>query len=294
MKYMGHELPLGISITSYEPEAVHDFVSYGFEYFEVGIPAQLPDSGDMRNIEYDYSPEVTQKIARIAGRGREEELVKQKQPLVNAIFNENLRVWSVHLPFGYGWDIAHYVESERDSVVESLKRIIDLTSDWGARVYVLHGCLEPVKPEERPVRMARSIRSLRELNEYAQRCGAHVALEDLPRSCLGNTSLEVRAMSQAAGNVHVCFDVNHLLCESHTDFMAALASRVITTHLSDYDGIDERHWLPGKGIVPWKEIALTLLKSGYRGPFLFELRKGENGLYRAQNILEAFSTALGA
>ena len=292
MKYMGRELPLGISITNYEPQAVHDFVSHGFEYFEVGIPARLPDCGDARSIEYDYSPEVTQKLARIAGRGREEELVVLKQALVDAIFGENLRVWSVHLPFGFGWDIAHYIESERDAVVESLKRIIDLTSGWGARVYVLHGCLEPVSIEERPVRMARSIRSLRELNEYALKYGAHVALEDLPRSCLGNTSLEVRAMSQAAGDVHVCFDVNHLLHESHSDFMAALAPRVITTHLSDYDGIDERHWLPGKGIVPWKEIVSTLLKSGYRGPFLFELRKGENGLYGAQTIKDAFCKVL--
>lgn len=197
-----------------------------------------------------------------------------------------------HLPFGFGWDVAHYDEAERDAVCESLKRVIDLTKSWGPRIYVLHGCLEPVSIEQRAVRIARSIRSLRELDEYASRNGARIALEDLPRSCLANTSIETRAMAQAAGNVPICFDVNHLLGESHEDFMKALATNVVTTHLSDYDGVDERHWLPGMGIVPWKDVVKTLMENGYRGPFLFELRAGENGPYAAKEVLDAFVKAL--
>lgn len=276
MKLAGYELPLGISITSYAPEKVDEFVQNGFEYFEVGIPAFL-NRDEAKSMPW---------------RGCEEMLIETKRALVDRILSHNICVWSVHLPFGYGWDIAHYDEDERDRVCESLKRVIDLTKCWGPRVYVLHGCLEPVAIEQRAVRIARSIRSLRELDEYASRFGARIALEDLPRSCLGNSSIETRAMAQAAGNVPICFDVNHLLGEKHEDFMKALASNVVTTHLSDYDGIDERHWLPGEGIVPWKDIVKTLMENGYRGPFLFELRAGENGLYGAKEILSAFSQAL--
>ena len=261
MKWMDYELPLGISIGTYAPEAVDDFVDKGFRYFEVGIPAQLDD----------------QDPVQMPWRGREKCLVETRLPLVRRIFDRHLRVWSVHLPFGFGWDVAHYDEEERDAACASLKRVMELTRDWGARVYVLHGCLEPVAPEQRGVRMARSIRSLRELDEYAARFGARVALEDLPRSCLANTSLETRAMAQAAGNVPICFDVNHLLGETHAEFLKRLAPNVITTHLSDYDGVDERHWLPGQGIVPWREVVQGLLEAGYRGLFLFELRSGEAG-----------------
>ena len=74
--------------------------------------------------------------------------------------------------------------------------------------------------------------------------------------------------------------------------MKVLAPHVVTTHLSDYDGVDERHWLPGKGIVPWKTVVETLMENGYRGPFLFELRAGENGPYTASEVLDAFSAAL--
>ena len=119
-----------------------------------------------------------------------------------------------------------------------------------------------------------------------------MAVEALPRACLANAAVEARAMAQAAGNVPICFDVNHLLGETHGEFLRNLASNVVTTHLSDYDGVDERHWLPGEGIVPWKEVARKLMDAGYRGPFLFELRAGENGPYAAGEVLAAFERAL--
>lgn len=277
MKLLGYDVPLGISVTSHAPELIHSFVEEGFTCFEVGIPRTLKD------FETPENP---------ACRGMEDKLVATKDALVAAIEAEKLCVWSVHLPFGPGWDIAHYDEAERDAVVESLKKIIELTAKWHPRMYVMHGCLEPVFPEQRPVRIARSIQSMRELDELAQKYGARIALEDLPRSCLANSSIETRAMMLAAG-VPICFDVNHLLGDTHEAFLNAMATNVATTHLSDYDGIDERHWLPGEGIVPWKEVFLGLMENGYRGPFLFELKQGEDGPYPAKQVVECFKKALG-
>ena len=291
MKYLGYEIPLGLSASSHSPEQIKDFIAKGFTHFEIGIPAALPGA-ERRRIENPYAPENIALFAQRAQRGAEERLVALQEERVRAVLESGLRVWSVHLPFGPGWDVAHFVESERDAVVDSLKRVIDLTQGWGPRVYVLHGCLEPVAPEERPIRIARSIRSLRELDEYASRYGIRVALENLPRSCLGNSAEETRAIIQAAGNRLVVFDVNHLLGETHDKFLAALAPFVISTHLSDYDGIDERHWLPGEGIVPWKYVVTALMEAGYRGPFLFELRAGENGPYGADEVLAAWNSVM--
>jgi len=277
MKLLGYEVPLGMSVTSHAPELIHRLVEEGFTHFEVGISRSLKDLATPEN------PSC---------RGMEEQLVAEKDALVAAIEAEKLCVWSVHLPFGGGWDIAHYDEAERDAVVESLGKIIKLTAKWHPRVYVLHGCLEPVAPEQRPVRVARSIQSMRELDELAKKYGARIALEDLPRSCLANSTVETRAMMLAAG-VPICFDVNHLLGDTHEAFLNAMATNVVTTHLSDYDGIDERHWLPGEGIVPWKQVFLGLMENGYRGPFLFELRQGEDGPYPAKQVVECFKKALG-
>lgn len=271
MKLLGCDVPIGMSVSSRKPETIKGFVETGFTHFEVIIADRMPEDG--------------------FSRGEEKKLVDMKSALVAAIKAEGLCVWSVHLPFGSGWDIAHYDEVERDAVCASLKRVIELTADWHPRVYVLHGCLEPVTEKQRSVRIARSIQSMRELDAVAQKYGARIALENLPRSCLANTTVETRAMALAAG-VPICFDVNHLLGDSHDTFLAALASHVVTTHLSDYDGIDERHWLPGKGIVPWKKVFFGLQRAGYRGPYLFELGLGENGPYQAEETLDAFKRAL--
>ena len=292
MKILGYEVPLGMSITGHQPEDVKKFVDAGFTCFEVGIPARLPDPNPKPRIPGVRPPMPSQEeIEKICCRGEEEKLVALKQPLADAIFAQNLRVWSVHLPFGLGWDVAHYCEKERDAVAASLKRVMDLTGGWNPRVFVLHGCLEPVAPEQRPVRIARSIQSIRELDEYAKKFGARIALEDLPRSCLANSTIETRAMMLAAG-CGICFDVNHLLGDTHENFLNELATHVITTHLSDYDGIDERHRLPGEGIVPWKMLVTRLQEAGYRGPYLFELRAGENGPYMPDEVLKNFLAAV--
>lgn len=275
MNLLGYDVPLGLSCTSHRPEQIADFVAHGFTCFEVGIPAALKNA--------DGSYELC--------RGCEEKLVETKTALFEAIEAQNLCTWSVHLPFGRGWDIAHYDEEERDAVVESLKRVIMLTKDRHPRIYVLHGCLEPVAPEQRPVRIARSIQSMRELDAFAQKFGARIALEDLPRSCLANSAIETRAMMLAA-EVPICFDVNHLLGDTHENFLKAMATNIVTTHLSDYDGIDERHRLPGEGIVPWKEVFIGMQKAGYRGPYLFELKQGEDGPYDAETVLNAFKAVL--
>ena len=38
-----------------------------------------------------------------------------------------------------------------------------------------------------------------------------------------------------------------------------------------FDGVDERHWMPGKGIVDWNDVIAALVEVGYEGPFTFEL-----------------------
>ena len=92
----------------------------------------------------------------------------------------------------------------------------------------------------------------------------------------------------------MCFDVNHLLRESHETFMRRAADQVITTHLSDYDGVDERHWLPGMGVVPWKLIYDGLLAAGYTGPFLFELGAdpATKQPYAPESIIPAWKKAI--
>jgi sugar phosphate isomerase/epimerase len=69
----------------------------------------------------------------------------------------------------------------------------------------------------------------------------------------------------------VCLDPNHLLGESHSALINALAGKIVTTHISDYDFLEERHWMPGEGKIDWPRLVAALKEVGYSGPFLYEI-----------------------
>ncbi|MBQ8955227.1 MAG: sugar phosphate isomerase/epimerase [Clostridia bacterium] len=201
-----------------------------------------------------------------------------------------MTLWSVHIPFGRRLDISAPEEAERARVIGELKPTIDLARGLGAKTLIIHGSSEPNAEESRPARMEACARSLRELQDYAR--GMSLAVENLPRTCIGRAGWEVARLSEACAGI--CFDVNHLLIEDHAAFLDAVERKVITTHLSDYDGVDERHWRPGMGIVPWKLVRDRLLAAGYAGPFLFELGlDAEKKPYDPERVVAAWRALVG-
>ena len=100
-----------------------------------------------------------------------------------------------------------------------------------------------------------------------------IALEDLPRTCLGNTADELNALIEGTSpeRIVICLDTNHMLQEDLLEFTRKTVSRIATVHIADFDGKDERHWLPGQGINPWHEWAKLMRENNYAGPMLYEI-----------------------
>ncbi|BFH70724.1 endonuclease [Paenibacillus dendritiformis] len=189
---------------------------------------------------------------------------------VDAAGKAGIEIWSVHLPFGNPWDISTPDDAERLAIIEAHTRVMDWARDWGAQVTVIHPSFEPIPDAQRERRLKLASASVSELSERARLRGLKLAVEDLPRSCLGRNSAEIAALIGDAPDAVVCCDTNHLLTEKPEAFIRFLGNRIGTLHLSDYDGVDERHWLPGRGIVNWAEVLQALIDSGYGGPFMFE------------------------
>jgi sugar phosphate isomerase/epimerase len=90
--------------------------------------------------------------------------------------------------------------------------------------------------------------------------------------------------------LYACFDTNHLLMDSHTDLIKAVSGRILTLHVSDYDFINERHWLPGEGKIDWPELIAALEKADYSGPWLYEVsRIPEKTIVRRQIVWRDFA-----
>lgn len=180
-------------------------------------------------------------------------------------------LWSFHLPFAPFHKLEISQKALANSTVAYFEELIKKAAYVGIDKFVIHPSGEPIFPEDRADRLNVSKESLSRLAEIARRNGAFIAVEDLPRTCLGNCSDEILDLISADSSLRVCFDTNHLLGENQVDFIKKIGDKIITLHVSDYDFIDERHWLPGEGNSDWSAIYKTLQEFGYSGVWLYEV-----------------------
>ncbi len=190
--------------------------------------------------------------------------------------------WSFHLPFSQELDISR-TDYKAKETVELQKKYILLAARAGIKVIVIHPSSEPIGDAYRHERMKNSRSALRELADYAESYGTHLAVENLPRTCLGHSSDDMLELLEKNPKLSVCFDTNHLLGEptANADFVLAIGNRIVTLHVSDYDFVDERHLLPLKGENRWRDILTALEEVGYCGPFLYEVSGKDETLTHA-------------
>jgi len=184
-----------------------------------------------------------------------------------------IRLWSCHLPFT-PWGMLNISKPDpqvRSYTLDLYKELIRKASDIGVDKFVIHPSLEPIQPEEREEMLQCAMDSLNELAEFAGSRGAVVAVENLPRTCLGNTGDEMLKLISANEKLRVCFDTNHLFQDTHSQFIEKLGDKIVTLHVSDYDYEDEQHWLPGEGKINWPELIAKLEAAGYPGVWMYEL-----------------------
>lgn len=176
-----------------------------------------------------------------------------------------LAVWSVHLPFGPAWDVS---ADPRDGRLQRLEDHLTGAAELGAHCVVLHPSHTPLTASRSAcVRFSRA--AIAHLGQRARTLGLALAVENLPRSYLAGTVAELAELLPTG--VGVCLDVNHPMQETAVDFARRLAPRVVTVHLSDSDGREDRHWLPGEGCVDFGTVRSTLLRAGYEGPWMLEI-----------------------
>ena len=185
----------------------------------------------------------------------------------------HIDLWSYHLPFCPFRiiDIASLNPELRENSIKLYTSLIEKAADVGVDKFVVHPSAEPIAPNDRSDRLKYSMQTLDQLAEIAHRNGAVIAVEDLPRTCLGNTAQEIQQLISANDKLRVCLDTNHLLSESNTNFVKQLSDKIVTMHVSDYDFVDEKHWLPGEGKVDWQALLSALQQVNYQGVWMYEI-----------------------
>ncbi len=190
-----------------------------------------------------------------------------------------IELWSIHLPFSGLHDLSQLDDERREFTMKTHRELIDAAAKAGVKVAVVHPSAEPIPDDQREQRMINSKANLKALAEYAKSKGMRLAVENLPRTCLIKNSDEALEILRDNPDLWIVFDTNHLLGQDNVEFIKAVGDRIITLHVSDYDFIDERHWLPFEfeGKNDWKAIRDALEEVGYEGPWMYEVpsRNGE-------------------
>lgn len=264
MHLLNQELPLSISLDPNTYQNAEAFASAGFEAAECDLPVHYHEKVDLTL----FKPYLESFYPYVRSAG--------------------LKITSYHLPFGAYWDISSPDTPLRTAAVQATAAVIRMLEPYEGVNVVLHPSFEPIGEDERGAHIAACQESLTELGPAAAQAGKHIALENLPRTCLGRTSQEMERLTQGGTLCGICMDTTHMFHETPQQFMRRCGRFIINTHLSDYlNGQNECHWVPGTGSLNWREILEDLIALGYTGTYNFEMSK-----YAPLEILGGLTNAL--
>lgn len=203
-----------------------------------------------------------------------EEKYPRMRQMKERLDSAGMRVWSVHLPFSRQLDISVTDDSLRAKNVAVLSKMIR----WSCELYapqrlVLHPSSEPIADSLREQRIGNAIASIRALKKVADAEGVELCVENLPRTCLGNTPEELVRIVDAVPGVGICFDTNHYTQGTIPHFIEVAGRWIRTVHISDYDFVNECHWLPYEGQIDWAAFLRDLReKARYEGVLMYEVK----------------------
>ena len=200
---------------------------------------------------------------------------------------------SIHLPFGPFAEIdpASTDPNVRKHFLRIQTELLEAASRAKIGLAIVHPSGEPYEESERKERLSCAIDTIGQLCRTAVSLGVTLCLENLPRTCLCRTSDEMRLFLDAIPELRVVFDTNHSLKEDNVHYIRTVGSRIRSLHVSDYDFVDEKHWLPGEGSNPWEEILSALEEVEYNGRFLYEV-KNPSPMKVAENYRRLISTRM--
>ena len=181
-----------------------------------------------------------------------------------------LTLRSLHLPFGTRINFCAPDPLDLSETMRMEKEMVHGAVALGVKYVIAHGGI-PYPQTERKKYLEIARENIAELQKEASALGIHVCVESLLPSCIGRNSRELLYILSAHPDLRVCLDPNHLFDEDHVALIRAVGKKIAAVHFSDYDGLDERHWMPGEGIINWSAIVAALSEVGYKGPLLYEV-----------------------
>ena len=102
------------------------------------------------------------------------------------------------------------------------------------------------------------LKSLKVLTRAAEELGVVIAVENTRHNDRVRYILE----TISSDSLGFCFDSSHHLLTDRVSYklLKDFGGRLAATHISDNDGLEDRHWLPGHGVIDWHGVSRAFPK----------------------------------
>ncbi len=241
------------------------------KYFNLGVSFRLiefNESLEVLSILRDSSVKAVELYEPVFNAGN-----APRDELAQVFADAGVVARVVHAAFGNHLDLSAPDIAIRSSGIDAVSKAVKLARRTGARMVVIHASGEPIT-ELRHERMRYARESLGLIIEQACELGCRIAVELLPRTNLGRTVDELFELIDGfdSRTVGLCLDTNHLMTDYRQlpDVVRAIGPHLIALHCSDYDGVDEKHWPPLKGVIDWPAFLDALHDIHFTGPINYE------------------------
>lgn len=181
----------------------------------------------------------------------------KKESMPQLVRDMGLILENLHVPYNNSSELWSERESVRSEFIQRHIRWLNDCATHRIPMMVMH-LTEGV---DAPAPNGDGTKSFRELVKVAEELGIMIAIENTRRS----DNVPYLLSKIQSNYLGFCYDSSHHFLSDKQDFnlLENFGERLVATHLSDNDGLEDRHWLPGHGIIDWVMVAQHF-PTGYR------------------------------
>jgi sugar phosphate isomerase/epimerase len=197
----------------------------------------------------------------------------------------DLKIENIHVPYTDAnrlWATDHNVHK---SYLPRYLRYIDFSSKHGIPTIVMH--ISSGYLVEQPNGFG--IDTLRRLSTYALRAGVSIAIENTR-----NVSLVVALLEGIDNkNLGLCYDTSHGWLYEGAEFylLKKYPYRLKCLHISDNDGLEDRHWNINEGVIDWNAFAQSVPIGSECQTLSLEVYPRNGNVHEEDFLREAYTRA---